>query len=76
LPANPNESLTVDLAKFVKSVEFPPEDHARYEELSARASDGTLSPSECDLLNGYLHVDSLLTILRLKAERSLASSTR
>jgi len=64
-------SLPADLAHYVSSLDFHPEDHARFEELSAKAGEGVLSPQEADELDGYLHVDSLLAIMRLKAIRSL-----
>jgi hypothetical protein len=64
-------SLSPELARFVQSLDFRPDDHARYEALSAKAQEGSLTSEETDELDGYLHVDSLLTILRLKAERSL-----
>lgn len=64
-------SLPPDLARYVLSLDFRPEDHARYEALSAKAQEGTLTPQEADELDGYLHVDSLLSIMRLKADRSL-----
>jgi hypothetical protein len=64
-------TLPVDLAKYVLSLDFRPEDHARYEELSEKAREGTLTAQEAEQLDGYLHVDSLLSIMRLKANRSL-----
>jgi hypothetical protein len=68
-------SLPPDLARYVQALDFPQQDHARYEELSAKARAGSLTSQEGDELDGYLHVDSLLSILRLKAERSLGSSS-
>jgi hypothetical protein len=64
-------SLPPDLARYVSTLDFRPEDHARYEALSAKAQDGSLTPQEADELDGFLHVDSLLSIMRLKAARSL-----
>lgn len=64
-------SLPADLARYVLSLDFRGEDHDRYEELSVKAQDGTLTSREADELDGYLHVDSLLSIMRLKANRSL-----
>jgi len=59
-----------ELARYVMGLDFRAEDHARYEVLSEKAQEGTLTPHEADELDGYLHVDSLLAILRLKAGRS------
>jgi len=64
-------SFTPELAHAVLSLDFRGEDHARFEELSAKASEGELSAEEAEELDAYLHVDGLLAILRLKAERSL-----
>lgn len=64
-------SFSPELARVVLDLDFRGEDHTRYEALSAKAQEGTLSPQEADELDSYLHVDSLLAILRLKAERSL-----
>ena len=64
-------SMPLDLARFVEQLDFRPEDHAKYEELSAKARAGTLSQEEANQLDDYLHIDSLVSILRLKASRSL-----
>lgn len=64
-------SFSPELARFVLGLDFPGDDHARYELLSAKAQDGSLTPKEERELDGYLLVDSLLAVLRLKATRSL-----
>lgn len=64
-------SFSPELARFVLNLDFRGEDHTRYEELSGKARDGTLTTQEGNELDEYLRVDSLLAILRLKAERSL-----
>lgn len=66
-----NGSMPVDLARFVERLDFRPEDHARYEELSSKARAGTLSEEEANQLDDYLHVDSLVSMLRIKASSSL-----
>lgn len=66
-----NGTLSPDLAQLILNLDFQGEDHARYETLSAKAEDGTLTPEEKAELDGFLHVDSLLTILRLRAERAV-----
>lgn len=63
--------MSPELARFVLKIDFPPEDHARFEELSAEVQERELTPDEANELDNYIHVDSLLAILRLKAERSL-----
>jgi hypothetical protein len=66
-------SMSPELARFMLDLDFPPADHARFEELSAKAQEHDLAAHEADELDSYLHVDNLLAILRLKAERSLVS---
>jgi hypothetical protein len=68
-------SMPVDLARYVKSLDFRPADPDRYEQLAAKARNAELSTEEADELDGFLHVDSLIGILRLKAERSLRSAS-
>lgn len=65
-------SLSPDVARYVRDLDFKAADQARFETLSAKAQEGTLTPQESQELKGFLHVDSLLTIMRLKAERSLS----
>ena len=66
--------MSPDLARFVLELDFPPEDHARFEELSLAAQERELTSDEARDLDNYLHVDNLLAILRLKAERSLVNN--
>lgn len=65
-------TMPPDLARFVLDLDFPPGDHARFEALSAKAQLGGMTSDEAAELDSYLHVDNLLAILRLKAQRSLA----
>ena len=64
-------SLAPDVARYVLNLDFRADDHDRFEQLSTKAQEGTLSKQESEELEGFLHIDSLLTIMRLKAERSL-----
>jgi hypothetical protein len=68
-------SLPVELAQYVMSLDFRSEDHTRYEELSSKAAAGNLTAAEADELDGYLHIDSLLAIMRMKADRSVRKQT-
>jgi hypothetical protein len=63
--------MSADLATLVLSFRFPPADHQRYSELSAKARDGTLSSEERAELENYLYVNDLLAILKSKARMSL-----
>lgn len=63
--------LSVELARYILTLDFPAVDHARYAELAARAQDGTLAPEERADLEEFLDVDDFLTIMRLKARTVL-----
>lgn len=67
-------SLSPELARYVLSLDFPPHDQARYAELSEKAQGGLLTADETDELDAFLHVDTLLSIMRLKADRSLRAA--
>lgn len=64
-------SLGQDFARSIQDWHFPAEDHARYEELSAKAQEGTLTAQERDLLEVYVNADGLISLLKMKARRSL-----
>jgi hypothetical protein len=63
--------MSADLAQHVLTLEFPPEDHVRFDELSEKAQLGTLTAEETTELDDYLGADNLLTILKAKARTSL-----
>lgn len=67
-------SLPPVLARYLIELDFKADDHRRFETLSAKAQDGTLSKEEADELDGFLNIDALLSIMRLKAQRSLKVS--
>ena len=64
-------SLSPELACHVLAFDFPPADHARYQELSAKASEGTLSEAERAELEEYLEVNDFLTVIKAQAQTSL-----
>lgn len=68
--------MSPELARFVLELDFPPAYHARFDELSATAQERKLTSDESAELQNYLHVDNVLAIFRLKAERSLAQTPR
>jgi hypothetical protein len=65
-------SMPADLARYLLDLDFAAPDHERIAALSARAQDGALSPEEEAELDGYLHVNDLLSILQSKARQSLS----
>ena len=50
----PSGAFPPDVARQILDMRFPPSDHARYEELSVKAQEGTLTAEEQSLLNDYL----------------------
>jgi hypothetical protein len=63
--------LEPGLAQYILKLDFPPKDHQRIEELSAKAQDGALTPEEESELEGYLHVNDFLAIVQSKARLSV-----
>jgi hypothetical protein len=70
LPTGGRRSPT-DLAKYLLKLDFPPDDHARYEQLSERAQQGILSQEEEAELDDLLTANDILMILQSKARLSL-----
>ena len=65
--------FSTEFAREVLKFGFPPADHARYTQLSAKAQDASLTAEEFAELEHYLNVNDFLTILKAKAEASLRS---
>jgi hypothetical protein len=64
-------SLPAAVAEYLLQLGFPPEDHARYSELSAKAQAGTLTDEETAELDDLLLANNVLTILQSKARVSI-----
>jgi hypothetical protein len=62
-------------ARYVLSLDFTPQEHARYAELAAKAQDGALDPEEQAEIDEFLSVNALLTVLQSKARVSLKKHT-
>ena len=62
-----------ELARHILNLHIPAADQARYEELSAKAQDGTLKPNEQPELDDYLNLNDFLILLKAKSEASLAA---
>jgi hypothetical protein len=58
-------------ARYVLSLDFSPEEQARYAELAAKSGHGTLSKSEEAELGEFVATNALLTLLQSKARISL-----
>lgn len=63
-------------ARYVLSLDFTPEEHARYAELALKAQDGSLTTDERALIDDFLSVNAVLTVLQSKARVSLKQHIR
>lgn len=60
-----------EAARVILALDFSNADRERINELSAKASAGTLSPEEDQALENFIRVGDLLAILQSKARQSL-----
>ena len=67
-----NGDLSADLARYILSLDFPETDQARFQHLSGKAQEGTLTDDERAELDEFLNVNDFLTIVQSKARASLA----
>ncbi|MGA2440602.1 MAG: hypothetical protein ABSH08_06570 [Tepidisphaeraceae bacterium] len=58
-------------ARYVLSLDFTSDEHARYAELASKAQEGSLSEDEQSEIDEFLAVNALLTVLQSKARVSL-----
>ena len=63
--------LSPELSAYLLQLDFPAEDRARYENLSDKAQQGTLSEDEKAVLDDLLTANDVLTILQSKARSSM-----
>jgi hypothetical protein len=68
--------LTEEVAKTFLSYSFSSEDRARMSELADKARQGTLSPQEERLIDSYIRVGNLFSLLKVKARLSLEQRKR
>jgi hypothetical protein len=64
-------TFSAELATYLLALDFPAPDHARYEALSVKAQEGTLTEGEKAELDDLLTANDVLTILQSKARMSL-----
>jgi|HubBroStandDraft_4_1064222.scaffolds.fasta_scaffold247877_2 hypothetical protein len=65
--------LTPEVARYLLSMKLPSSDEERVQELSAKARSGSLTDSETQELDSYLHIGILLGVMQSKARRLLQS---
>ena len=70
-----DEELTPEVARFVLGIRFRDSDHARMDELAAKARAGTLAQAEQRELESYIHVGDVLALWHSKARRVLSRAT-
>jgi hypothetical protein len=70
-----NAPLSVEAARSLLRLDFPPEDKQRMHELAMKAQEGTLSAPEEEEVRNYERVGNLLSLLRSKARQRLKKRT-
>lgn len=65
------KELNPEVARFVLSIQFSDADHAQMDDLAAKARAGTLTESERQALERYIHVADVLSLWHSKARRTL-----
>jgi hypothetical protein len=63
--------LPAELASYLLKLDFPPDDHARYQQLCEMAQRGVLSKADAEELDALLIANDVLSILQSKARASL-----
>jgi hypothetical protein len=66
--------VTPEVARYLLSLKLSSPDETRVNELSAKARAGTLTDSETQELDSYLHIGSLLAVMQSKARQSLKNT--
>ena len=66
-----NNGLSPDAARSLLAIQFSQADRARMLELAAKSNEGLLSAAEREEFEGYVKVGDVLSLLHLKAKRSL-----
>jgi hypothetical protein len=64
-------SLSPETARKLLELRFDATHHARVNDLSAKAQEGTITPAEGEELDEYLRVADLLAILQSRARQAL-----
>jgi hypothetical protein len=67
-------ALSPATAELILKAKLPEQDVRRVDELLQKKSEDGLSPEQETLLQDYLNVDSILTLLKSRARRTLRKS--
>lgn len=68
-------NFSPELAQYVLSMRFAPDQVARYEDLAGRVQEDKLSADEQQELEAYVQANAVLGMMKAKARRSLVQST-
>ena len=68
--------LSAAAAESILALDFPPAERDRLKELAAKARSGSLSSAEQQEIDSYGRVGSLLSILKSRARKALATTKR
>lgn len=71
---SPARPMSPELAQHILEMNFPAEDHARYETLADKAQEGDLTPAEEAELDDFLNTNAFLIIMQSKARVSLRAT--
>jgi hypothetical protein len=71
-----SEALSPDAARYLLSLRFSEQQKDRFDELSQKARDGSLTPTERDELDEFLRTETLLIVLKAKARRTLSTGSQ
>jgi len=66
--------MSPEAARALLNFRFTDADHARMTELSEKASDGTLSGTEEEELDGYINVSHFIAFVQSKARMTLKNA--
>jgi hypothetical protein len=69
------QRLTRPLARHLLKLSFPPDDEARMRELAEKNREGQITPGELALLDEYVRVGTVLSILQSRARKLLNRPT-
>jgi hypothetical protein len=69
-------TLNPEAARSILQFEFPQADVARMQELAEKNRQGTIAEFERDQMQAYMRIGTMLSLLKSKARRSLATAER
>ena len=70
----PKAPITPDAARYLLSIDFSEEDHARMQELMDKSNEGALIPDEKAELDGYVNIANVLSVMHSQARVALRKS--